>query len=250
MAKGKIIWTDLSGQPAQPHEERGPYLVYSHVCLANGKTYIGMTRQKELARWRNGKAYKKNKEFYADIEKYGWDNFIHRIEYRGMTEEEALVLESVLIELDGSCYPACGYNHAEYGTTGWQATEEQRAELSRKKKQYIAEHPEYIENLAAARRGKPRSEETKKKISGTLKGVPLTEEAKANMAAAALKRKGVTAVRCVETGVVYRSAREAHEDTGVNYDGIGHCCRGESKTSGGFHWEYAGGNAAGVMINR
>lgn len=45
MAKGKIFWTDLSGQPSRTHEVRGPYPVYTHVCLANGKSYVGMTRQ-------------------------------------------------------------------------------------------------------------------------------------------------------------------------------------------------------------
>lgn len=239
MAKGKIFWTDLSGQPSRAHEVRGPYLVYTHVCLANGKSYVGMTRQKELARWKNGKAYKKNKEFYADIEKYGWDNFIHRIEYRDMTEEEALILESVLIELDGSSYRALGYNHAEYGTTGWQPTDEQRAELSEKKKQYIADHPEYAENLSAIRKGKHHSEASKAKISAALKGVPLSEETKAKISASARKRENARAVRCVETGIIYRSAREAHEATGVYCDGVRRCCRGVSKTCGGYHWEYA-----------
>lgn len=76
------------------------------------------------------------------------------------------------------------------------------------------------------------------KINAALKGVLLSAEAKANMAAAALKRKGVKAVRCIKTGIIYRSAREAHEAIGANYDGIGHCCRSESKISGGYHWEY------------
>ncbi len=48
-------------------------------------------------------------------------------------------------------------------------------------------------------------------------------------------------VRCVETGIVYRSEREAEALTGINSGNISSCCRGRHGYSkvGGYHWEFA-----------
>lgn len=45
-------------------------------------------------------------------------------------------------------------------------------------------------------------------------------------------------VRCVETGEIYPSLREAERETGAK--NIFWCCIGKRRISGGFHWEYAG----------
>lgn len=45
-------------------------------------------------------------------------------------------------------------------------------------------------------------------------------------------------VRCVETGIVYLSTREAMRQTEVNQSSISKVCRGKLKTAGGFHWEF------------
>lgn len=48
-----------------------------------------------------------------------------------------------------------------------------------------------------------------------------------------------TAVRCVETGVVYESAMEAARQLGISHSHIGCCCTGKRKTTGGYHWMFA-----------
>ncbi|MCD8024710.1 MAG: hypothetical protein LUE64_04175 [Candidatus Gastranaerophilales bacterium] len=52
-------------------------------------------------------------------------------------------------------------------------------------------------------------------------------------------------IRCIETGVVFQSAREAacwtefaREMYYCNQDLIKQCCRGKQKTSYGYHWEF------------
>lgn len=45
------------------------------------------------------------------------------------------------------------------------------------------------------------------------------------------------AVRCIETGVVFKSCRKAGEALNIHGSGIGHCLNGKQHTSGGFHWE-------------
>lgn len=45
------------------------------------------------------------------------------------------------------------------------------------------------------------------------------------------------AVRCVETGIVYPSYRDAAQTINLTAGAIGACVRGENKTAGGLHWE-------------
>lgn len=49
-------------------------------------------------------------------------------------------------------------------------------------------------------------------------------------------------VLCVETGVVYPSAKEAGRQTVVHRTTIIKCCRGKQNTAGGYHWQYAENN--------
>lgn len=45
-------------------------------------------------------------------------------------------------------------------------------------------------------------------------------------------------VRCIETGKVYNSLREAERDTGCAHTHISECVRGIAKQCNGLHWEY------------
>ena len=44
-------------------------------------------------------------------------------------------------------------------------------------------------------------------------------------------------VRCVETGIIYNSGKEASEHTNATRSGISNCLNGKKNKSGGFHWE-------------
>ena len=86
--------------------------------------------------------------------------------------------------------------------------------------------------------GKHPSEETKRKMSEAQKGEnhPFygkhhTEESKRKMSEARKKP-----VRCIETGIIYESIKEAKEKTGIG--GVNAVCKGNRKTAGGYHWEY------------
>lgn len=45
-------------------------------------------------------------------------------------------------------------------------------------------------------------------------------------------------VRCIETGIIYPSAKEAERRMGIHNANISHCCLGKRKTAGSFHWEF------------
>ena len=64
--------------------------------------------------------------------------------------------------------------------------------------------------------GKKHSEETKNKIA----------------------EKRSIPVICIETGEVFKNAKEAAQKTSASQDGIYDACKGKLKTSGGLHWKY------------
>lgn len=83
--------------------------VYRHI-FPDGKVYVGMCRRHPEVRWMEGEGYLNNKELYTAINKYGWDNIRHEIVGQNLTEEEALAIESLLIDLHNSGDEHSGYN--------------------------------------------------------------------------------------------------------------------------------------------
>lgn len=47
-------------------------------------------------------------------------------------------------------------------------------------------------------------------------------------------------IRCVETGIIYPSFKEASRQTGIYAAGIARVCKGLQEKCGGLHWEYTG----------
>lgn len=59
------------------YKEKNPYYIYIHTC-PNHYTYVGMSK-KPKQRWNNGEGYRTNKEFYQNIQIFGWENITHEI---------------------------------------------------------------------------------------------------------------------------------------------------------------------------
>lgn len=90
------------------------FTVYIHIS-PNNKVYVGITHLKPEYRWANGKGYEHNKYFYRAIQKYGWDNFEHRIIADHLTQEQAYYLEKLLIQYYNSTDSKYGYNSSTGG---------------------------------------------------------------------------------------------------------------------------------------
>ena len=43
---------------------------------------------------------------------------------------------------------------------------------------------------------------------------------------------------CIELNQIFESTRQAGEVIGVSHQNIAAACRGDTKTSGGYHWAY------------
>lgn len=254
------------------------YTVYKHT-VPNGKLYIGITSQKPEERWRNGNGYRRNKDFYPDIVKYGWENIKHEIVCDHLEDWQAGKTERKLIEYFDTRNPDKGYNHSiggTYGALGAQFSAETRRKLSEARKG--ANNPRYGKHLTAELRqkiseankrayilnpelrrklsemhrgannynyGKHPSAETRRKLSEALKGRTSSWKGKHHSAETRRKisesHKGKTAkaVICVETGTLYISCTEAAKSIGVTQEAISSAVRGISKTSGSYHWKYA-----------
>lgn len=72
--------------------------------------------------------------------------------------------------------------------------------------------------ISIANIGKRHSEDTKRKLSESHKGL------------------GAKRVVCVETMAIYNSIKEASEQLNLKGHHIGSCCNGDRQTCGGYHW--------------
>lgn len=207
--------------------------VYKYTLKNDGRFYIGQTCDTlEERAGSNGHRYKGCRKFYYAIQKYGWENFIPEIIADNLTLKEANELENKLIvELDAMNN---GFNLCEGGDNHI-PSQETKELLS--KKLSGKNNPNY---------GKPRSEETKRKIgkanSISQLGKHHSEETKKKMSDT--HKKNSKLVLCIEDGKVYRGPADAAQALGHfgPYSGshISEVCRGtpNRKTAYGYHWRY------------
>lgn len=192
----------------------GEYTVYVHIC-PNGKRYYGSTKQDVKKRWRSGKAYKFNRYFTDDINKYGWDNIQHIIIAKGLSKNEALWLEEELTRKWKTSNPDKSYN-IDFGNR-----------LSEETKKKISE----------ANTGNYFSEEHKKKISDAMIGEnnPMHGKYKENHPMYGKHFKSTLSTKsviCLTTRRIFYSASEGSEYYNFNRSGITRCCKGEQKSAG------------------
>lgn len=97
--------------------KRKNYNVYIHINKLNHKGYVGITRQDCEDRWKNGNGYT-SQFFGSAIEKYGWDNFEHKILFTCLSKDEAITKEKEMIKQYNTIVPN-GYNISNGGDTNY-----------------------------------------------------------------------------------------------------------------------------------
>ena len=197
------------------------YKVYIHI-FPNNKVYIGITRNRTDIRWANGKGYKSQKVMSNAINKYGWKNIEHKVLYENLTKEEAEQKEIELIAFYKSNQRKYGYNIENGGNCVGKMSEETKKKIS---KSNIGKNT----GIKNGMYGKHPKGEFKKGNIPHNKGKKTSEEE---------RRKRSKPVLCVETGIVYYSAREANKQIGISYKSISSVCNKKRKTTGGYHWEF------------
>ena len=241
------------------------WCVYKHTNRENGKVYIGITSQNPRDRWDSGWGYQRNKHFWDAIRKYGWDTFEHEVLYTDLSFEAACEKECELIDEyqsrdynkgynlapGGGCGPGLsGSQHPMYGTH-W--SEKQRARMSavRKGVPYSSErYQRFLETLdreelrrrayrtiAGWNKGKPVSEEVKRKMAESNRGQKRSEETKRRIGAA----KAKPVLQFTKNGEFVQewdSAVMASEKLDISRSYISKVCTNKAKTAGGFVWRY------------
>ena len=225
------------------------YTVYKHTA-PNGKVYIGMTSQKNMARrWQRGVGYRTQTLFYRAIKKYGWDAFSHDVLFSGLTKEQAERIEISLIYLFKSNRPQHGYNIDNGGNcTGTHSEETKRkiaeAQMGPKNHMWGKHNVNYGKKMSAefceknriAHLGQPsywRGKHLPPHVIEKLRNRVVTEETRRKISEA----RSVP-VKCVETGEVFKSGQAAAEWLGINRGCIANAIKGKHR-AGGFHWEIA-----------
>ena len=231
------------------------YCVYCHTS-PDGKKYVGCTRTEPEKRFRGGLGYEKNPRFWSDICKFGWDAFQHEILYDELDEDAAYKIESELIDELCLLNPERGYNLYD-GKGGRSDDTIERVRAS------------HIGNTNCE--GRVLSQETKKKISESLKAYnathdnpffgrhhkPETIEKLRNREISEETRRKLRENCSVRYGTDNTSARPVMQFTkdgefierypyasiaskkyGIDLSSLIKCCRGKAKSAGGFVWKY------------
>lgn len=232
------------------------FTVYCHTS-PTGKKYVGCTSTKLNKRFQNGFGYKKNYRFWPDICKYGWDSFTHEILYSGLDGETAHEIETNLINEWKLLDPRFGYNLWD-GKSGYSASsaelirqsrlgnkkcvgrvlsDETRAKISNSLSTYYSEHdnpflgkhhsPEVIEKL----RNRTFSDETRLKMRTNHADVSGSKNPSARPVAQFTKQGQFVAK--------YEFAKQAADKYKLDLSSIIKCCRGKSKSVGGYVWKYS-----------
>lgn len=193
------------------------YCVYKHTHKTNNKIYVGITSQKINKRWDNGKGYKKCTRFFNAIQKYGWDNFEHKILIHGLTKEQADRWEKKLIKEWNLMNPDFGYNLKEGGSNGI-FSEESRKKMSdsKKGKQPYVITKETREKMSKSHLGKHLSDITKEKIREYFSKPVLR----------------------IEDNTIFSSMTIASKCSKCHRSNISECLYGKRKTAGGYHWSF------------
>ena len=176
------------------------YCVYIHKNKINNKVYVGITSQKPVYRWKNGKGYPQSTQLkmYNAIKKYGWDNFEHIIVAEALTYEEATRLEQDLILKYDSFLNGYNMSLGGDGNKGHVISDELRQQMKlthqvphpgAKGKTFSEEHKKHLSEARRGKKMKPHTAETKKKISNALSGKIVSEETRKKMSEAAKGRK-------------------------------------------------------------
>lgn len=212
--------------------------IYKITCIINNKVYIGQTTTSIEKRFKQhlSKSSFCKKLKYA-IKKYGKENFVIEQIDSATTKQEADKKEKMYIQKYNSIN--CGYNVTLGGSdlsnvvckpvicietgkvysSASDASREFNTESSTltmvcngKKKTFKGYHWAYLDE-----NGKP-----------ILDNIDLTTT----------PRK--TRVRCIETGKIYTTQKEASVDVGCSASQLGNALTGKFnvRTAGGYHWQY------------
>lgn len=231
---------------------------YITTNLINSMKYIGRRKYDKQGQWRtylgSGWAFKKA------VKKYGRENFRREIIEWYETPEELNVAEEKLIKDLDAVNNREYYNLSAGGNVehGFHKSEELKRKVGKKISAAFTDERRkaYSERMKLNNpnadghisRGRKYSDEVRKQMSERAKGHPglkgkdnLNYGKKGELSPVyGDKSPNARAVRCTETGQVFKTLREAGEFCGTSGSQVSLACKGINETCMGYHWEYYG----------
>ena len=164
------------------------HTIYKSVNIKTGKVYIGFdSKWPNRVKVHKSASKKQDCKFYRAIRKYGWDNFEWSVLYQSKDKQHTLKeMESHFINEYDSFHNGYNSTLGGDGCFGLILSEESRKKISEGNKISKPQTPEHSKKIGDALRGKkrqPLSEDVKRKISESTKGVskPMSEQHKMNL---------------------------------------------------------------------
>lgn len=168
------------------------WLVYKHITPSE-KVYIGITSVLPCKRWVRGQGYKECPVFYKAIQKYGWDNIEHKILIDHLTFEEASEVEKQLIAYYKSIHKSYNVTNGGDGLQGYRHTVEYKNHMRQLQLGKPKSKESVLKRLQTMKQYPYHpTDETKRRISETMKLIPHT---KAAIAAGIVNSKPVCVIR-------------------------------------------------------
>lgn len=231
------------------------FIIYKHINKTNGKIYVGQTCQTLSQRWRNGDGYKNSTYFYHAIKKYGWDNFEHIILECGLDKNIVNEREKYWIKYYQANDERYGYNLSDGGGTEYLFNQRHKENHQKainsalgisviclnNKKIYSTMAQATLdtgaEHISDCCKGKMATS-GKDKNGNALYWKYLHEYTGTEHIEIKKQKRKKTTVQCVNTGIIYDSAKAAERATGINSSSIGRCCNGIRNSAGGYKWKW------------
>ena len=204
--------------------------IYKIVNKVTNKIYIGQTIQDLEERWKGHCKLNSNCRYLkASFKKYGIDNFNIKL-ICICFDEDLDNYEIEYIEKYNSLVPN-GYNLRKGGNGGKQH-EETKMKISQTLKNKVNRV------YSKPQLGKPHTEEIKRKISLALKGKKLSEEAKEKRKNSVKKFKVLQFTIEGELINTFNGCLEAANSVNSHKSNISLCCNGKLKSVKNFIWKY------------
>ena len=217
--------------------------IYCYTNKINGKKYVGQTVKTIAERaGKNGANYKTEWLFWRAIQKYGWDAFLVEIletveaksvkdlkKHLNLLERQWISFYHTYIN-DPKCH---GYN-ADLGGNACPASEETRRKISASLKGKTPWNKGLTkETDERIRNARPSSTTWKKGHLNSPEAMRRAHEASRGENSTVAKK-----VVCVETGEVFVSGADAARKYNCSPVYISRCLHGTTKTAAGLHWKF------------
>ena len=213
--------------------EEAHYTVYK-LTDPEGKVYIGCTGRAVKDRWDSGWGYFRHQPFWEAVTRYGWRAIRKDILCEKLTKEGAEKLEKWFVDYYASTDSSRRYNVFTGGNRrGAHPSAETLVKMREAKYRLCTENEEY--NRANQKRAKEYYKahpERRAEVAGRMRDYLLSPEGRKFVLCSSSPKP----VLCVETGVIYPSARAAEREIGLC--GVHKACNGSQKICGGYHWRH------------